>query len=193
MRFVPKYLQALGATVFVIGLYDALRTLLGAIYAYPGGVIADRWGHRHAFIIFNVVSIVGYCARPAHSKLGRSDRWNVFLSFMELFFFAGNVFARRRCARSTPPFHGYRRSISDQTIADHDCAHFRRDVDRSLRNHPRRANCAHRLDFSLCSHDSRPTPIPRRLRLMNRESPRLPRRRRSAGVSGGACVNSIRR
>src|SRR5258705_10354471 len=60
MRFVPKYLQAVGATVFVIGFYDALRTLLGAIYAYPGGVIADRWGHRHAFIIFNVVSIVGY-------------------------------------------------------------------------------------------------------------------------------------
>src|SRR5881296_531747 len=60
MRFVPKYLQAVGATVFVIGLYDALRTLLGAIYAYPGGVLADRWGHRHAFVIFNVVSIVGY-------------------------------------------------------------------------------------------------------------------------------------
>jgi MFS family permease len=60
MRFVPKYLQTVGATVFVIGLYDALRTLLGAIYAYPGGVVADRWGHRSAFIIFNVVSIVGY-------------------------------------------------------------------------------------------------------------------------------------
>src|SRR5215472_15764312 len=60
MRFVPKYLQALGATVFVIGFYDAMRTLLGAIYAYPGGVVADRWGHRHAFIIFNVVSITGY-------------------------------------------------------------------------------------------------------------------------------------
>ncbi|HEY6152854.1 MAG TPA: MFS transporter [Candidatus Udaeobacter sp.] len=60
MRFVPKYLQALGATVFVIGLYDGLRTLLGAIYAYPGGVLADRWGHRQAFIIFNVVSIIGY-------------------------------------------------------------------------------------------------------------------------------------
>src|SRR6516162_5007040 len=60
MRFVPKYLQALGATVFVIGLYDALRTLVGAIYAYPGGLLADRWGHRNAFIIFNVVSIIGY-------------------------------------------------------------------------------------------------------------------------------------
>src|SRR5216110_3351462 len=60
MRFVPKYLQAVGATVFVIGLYDALRTLLGAIYAYPGGVLVDRWGHRQSLIIFNVVSIVGY-------------------------------------------------------------------------------------------------------------------------------------
>src|SRR5437588_4487047 len=60
MRFLPKYLQALGATVFVIGLYDALRTLLGAIYAYPGGLLVDFWGHRRAFIIFNVVSIDGY-------------------------------------------------------------------------------------------------------------------------------------
>src|SRR5438477_1507481 len=60
MRFVPKYLQAVGATVFVIGLYDALRTLVGAVYAYPGGVFVDRWGHRRAFIIFNVVSIIGY-------------------------------------------------------------------------------------------------------------------------------------
>src|SRR6184192_471991 len=60
MRFVPKYLLAVGATVFVVGLYDALRTLLGAIYAYPGGVLVDVWGHRRAFIIFNLVSIVGY-------------------------------------------------------------------------------------------------------------------------------------
>src|ERR1700693_6524327 len=60
MRFVPKYLQTLGATVFVIGLYDALRTLLGAIYAYPGGVLVDLWGHRRSFIAFNLLSIVGY-------------------------------------------------------------------------------------------------------------------------------------
>jgi MFS family permease len=60
MRFVPKYLQAVGATVFVIGLYDALRTLLSAIYAYPGGLFTDLWGHRRAFIIFNAVSILGY-------------------------------------------------------------------------------------------------------------------------------------
>ena len=44
----------------MIGLYDALRTLLGAIYAYPGGILVDRWGHRRAFLTFNIVSIVGY-------------------------------------------------------------------------------------------------------------------------------------
>src|SRR2546421_3465370 len=60
MRFVPKYLETLGAPALVIGLYDALRTLLGAIYAYPGGVVVDRWGHRRAFLAFNILSIVGY-------------------------------------------------------------------------------------------------------------------------------------
>src|SRR2546423_2796062 len=60
IRFIPKYLQALGAGIFVIGLFDALRTLLGAIHAYPGGVLVDRWGHRHAFIAFNLFSIAGY-------------------------------------------------------------------------------------------------------------------------------------
>jgi predicted MFS family arabinose efflux permease len=60
MRFIPKYLQALGATVFIIGAFDAIRTLLGAIYAYPGGLVVDRWGFRHAFIAFNALSIAGY-------------------------------------------------------------------------------------------------------------------------------------
>jgi MFS family permease len=60
MRFVPKYLQALGVTVFVIGLYDGLRTLLSAAYAYRGGALTDLWGHRRVFIIFNLVSTAGY-------------------------------------------------------------------------------------------------------------------------------------
>src|SRR5438874_132510 len=60
MRFVPKYLETLGASALVIGLYDAVRTLLGAVYAYPGGVVVDYWGHRRAFLVFNIVSIIGY-------------------------------------------------------------------------------------------------------------------------------------
>ena len=60
MRFIPKYLKELGAVVFVFGLYDAIRTLLGAVYAYPGGIIVDRYGHRRGFLAFNIISIIGY-------------------------------------------------------------------------------------------------------------------------------------
>ena len=60
MRFVPKYLESLGAAALIIGLYDGLKTLLGAIYAYPGGVIVDRWGHRTALVAFTGVSIADY-------------------------------------------------------------------------------------------------------------------------------------
>ncbi|MEK7754832.1 MAG: MFS transporter [Acidobacteriota bacterium] len=62
LRFVPKYLELLGASVFIIGLYDALKTLLGALYAYPGGVLADAWGHRRALLVFTGLSLAGYAA-----------------------------------------------------------------------------------------------------------------------------------
>ena len=79
MRFVPKYLQTLGASVFVIGIYDALRTLISAIYAYPGGFLADRWGHRRAFITFNLVSIAGY------ALVLLIPRWGAVIAGMFLF------------------------------------------------------------------------------------------------------------
>lgn len=60
MRFVPKYLESLGAAALVIGLYDGLKTLLGAVYAYPGGVVTDRWGHRRGLVAFTCLSIAGY-------------------------------------------------------------------------------------------------------------------------------------
>ena len=58
--FVPKYLETLGAAVFVIGLFDALQTLLGALYAYPGGWLTDHWGQRRSLMLFSAVSLVGY-------------------------------------------------------------------------------------------------------------------------------------
>ena len=60
IRFLPKYMQALGAGVFVIGLFDALRTLLGAIYAYPGGLAGRSLGVSPRFLAFNILSIAGY-------------------------------------------------------------------------------------------------------------------------------------
>ncbi|MBI3878115.1 MAG: MFS transporter [Verrucomicrobia bacterium] len=60
LGFAPKYLQTLGAGVFIIGLFDALQTLLGALYNYPGGWLTDRWGERRALLLFNVLSLAGY-------------------------------------------------------------------------------------------------------------------------------------
>jgi MFS family permease len=61
LGFAPKYLQTLGASVLVIGLFDALQTLLGALYAYPGGWLTDRWGQRRSLMLFSLVSLAGYC------------------------------------------------------------------------------------------------------------------------------------
>ncbi|MEX2045066.1 MAG: MFS transporter, partial [Opitutus sp.] len=60
LGFAPKYLEFLGAGVFVIGLFDALQTFLGALYAYPGGWLTDRWGERRALLLFNALSVAGY-------------------------------------------------------------------------------------------------------------------------------------
>ncbi|MCW5976722.1 MAG: MFS transporter [Bryobacteraceae bacterium] len=60
MRFVPKYLDALGAPILAIGLYDGLKTIIGAVYALPGGIAVDRWGHRTALAASTALSIVGY-------------------------------------------------------------------------------------------------------------------------------------
>lgn len=58
--FAPKYLETLGASVLIIGLFDALQTFLGAVYAYPGGWLTDRWGQRRSLLLFNALSFAGY-------------------------------------------------------------------------------------------------------------------------------------
>jgi MFS family permease len=60
LGFAPKYLETLGAGIFIIGLFDALQTLLGAVYAYPGGWLTDRWGQRRSLLLFNALSLAGY-------------------------------------------------------------------------------------------------------------------------------------
>lgn len=59
-RFVPKYLQTLGGTAIVIGLYGAMENLLGALWALPGGILSDRLGTKRALAFFNLVAMAGY-------------------------------------------------------------------------------------------------------------------------------------
>ncbi|HEY2961712.1 MAG TPA: MFS transporter [Pyrinomonadaceae bacterium] len=59
-RFVPKYLEALGANTAMIGLYGTAEDFFDAIYQYPGGWLADHLGRRRAFLTFIALSTGGY-------------------------------------------------------------------------------------------------------------------------------------
>ena len=59
-KFLPKYLEALGASTPIIGLFGTAEDFFDAIYQYPGGWIADRLGRRRAFLIFIALASAGY-------------------------------------------------------------------------------------------------------------------------------------
>lgn len=59
-KFLPKYLESLGAGVAVVGLFGTSEDFLDALYQYPGGWLADHWGRRQAFLTFLLAALVGY-------------------------------------------------------------------------------------------------------------------------------------
>jgi MFS family permease len=61
-KFVPKYLEALGATPLIIGLFGTAEDCFDAVYQYPGGFVADHLGRRRAFLIFITLASFGYVA-----------------------------------------------------------------------------------------------------------------------------------
>lgn len=59
-KFLPKYLEALGASTPVIGLFGTAEDFFDAMYQYPGGWIADRFGRRRALLFFLALACAGY-------------------------------------------------------------------------------------------------------------------------------------
>jgi len=59
-KFLPKYLEALGASTPVIGLFGTAEDFFDAVYQYPGGWIADRFGRRRALLFFLGLACTGY-------------------------------------------------------------------------------------------------------------------------------------
>jgi MFS family permease len=59
-KYLPKYLESLGASVAVVGLFGTSEDFLDALYQYPGGWLADHWGRRRAFLAFLVAALSGY-------------------------------------------------------------------------------------------------------------------------------------
>src|SRR5690349_11482842 len=59
-KFLPKYLESLGASVAVVGLFGTAEDFFDALYQYPGGWLADYWGRGKAFLTFLAATVVGY-------------------------------------------------------------------------------------------------------------------------------------
>src|SRR5689334_23474126 len=59
-RFLPKYLEALGAPIVAIGAYGSVEDALDGLYQYPGGWASDHYGRRHALLLFVMLAAVGY-------------------------------------------------------------------------------------------------------------------------------------
>lgn len=59
-RFLPIYLLALGGGALSIGLLNGLDNLLSALYSFPGGYIADRFGTKKALMFFNLLAMGGF-------------------------------------------------------------------------------------------------------------------------------------
>jgi len=87
-KFLPKYLEALGASTFAIGMFGTAKDFLDAVYQYPGGWLADRLGRRKAFLIFIALACIGYAVYLF------SPSWQ--------FVFAGLVFAMAWSSMASP-------------------------------------------------------------------------------------------
>src|SRR5438270_4924250 len=77
VRFLPAYLEALGGGVWVVAGYGALFFLLDAVYQYPGGWAADRFGRQRSLVLFILAAALGY----AH-YLGRHWAWVIAGTFL---------------------------------------------------------------------------------------------------------------
>jgi MFS family permease len=87
-KFLPKYLEALGAGPVAVGFFGTTKDFLDAIYQYPGGWLADRFGRRRAFLLFVGLASVGYAVYYA------SPSWP--------FVFVGLVFAMAWSSMASP-------------------------------------------------------------------------------------------
>jgi MFS family permease len=59
-QYFGLYLDALGASALVVGLYRSFSDLVGAVYPYAGGIVSDRVGSRAALTAFGLASTAGF-------------------------------------------------------------------------------------------------------------------------------------
>ena len=58
-RFAPRYLDALGASAMIIGLWGSLQDLLDSAWQIPGGILADRIGRKRTLLLLTSLTMIG--------------------------------------------------------------------------------------------------------------------------------------
>ncbi|MFT4946496.1 MAG: MFS family permease, partial [Natronomonas sp.] len=69
-RYIPQYMEVLGASSFAIGLFGTAGNIVGAAYPYPGGRLSDRIGSRLALTLFGLCSTAGFLVWLVAPNLG---------------------------------------------------------------------------------------------------------------------------
>ena len=59
-RFLPRYLELLGASGLLVGLFGTAGNVISAVYPYPGGAVSDRVGSRAALTLFGLLATAGF-------------------------------------------------------------------------------------------------------------------------------------
>ncbi len=59
-RYLPLYLITLGGSVYIVGYFNALQNLLGALYSFPSGYLSQAWGYKRSLIFFTIIAMIGY-------------------------------------------------------------------------------------------------------------------------------------
>jgi MFS family permease len=75
--FLPKYLEALGASIALIAAFGTFKDFLDAIYQYPGGVLSDHLGERRALTLFAGMAACGYAIYLLSSR-----PWMLFIGVL---------------------------------------------------------------------------------------------------------------
>lgn len=78
-KFMPLYLTTLGGGAMAVGLYGALRNLLGALYSLPAGLLADHLGAGRSLALFSVMAAAGFAVA------GLASDWGLVLAAAPLF------------------------------------------------------------------------------------------------------------
>ena len=118
LGFAPKYIETLGGSILIIGLFDALQTFLGAIYAYPGGWLTDHWGQRKSLLLFSADFHRRLRFGFGLAKLACSSARFIFISRVERAVAARDLFGHRHFTAKPPAHDGRRRAIHDPPRAD---------------------------------------------------------------------------